>query len=95
MRPYEIALVLRADLGEEDLTAQVDAIKSWVQSGNGTINQIDAWGRRRLAYTIDKQHDGYYMFMKAELPSELPFELERNLRITENVLRYLVLREDD
>lgn len=95
MRPYEIALVLRADLSEEDLKTQVDTIKGWIQSGSGAVNQVDTWGRRRLAYPIGKQHDGYYMFMKAELPSSLPFELERNLRINESVLRYLVTREDE
>lgn len=95
MREYEIVVIMRSDLSEPDLSAQVDTIKSMVTSQDGKINQVDHWGRRRLAYPISRQRDGYYVLLKAELPPALPMTLERNLRIMENVLRYLVVRTDE
>jgi len=95
MREYEIMVVVRADLAEDDLTSQVENIKGWITAQEGTINEVTHWGRRRLAYPIARQQDGYYILFKTELPSMAPIELERTLRITEGVLRYLVVRKDD
>ncbi len=95
MRNYEIMVVMRADLSESDLTTQIDTIKGWVTSKGGTIMQVDPWGRRRLAYPIAKQRDGYYVLIKADLPANIPSEIERNLRIAETILRFLVVRGDE
>lgn len=95
MRNYEIAVVVRADLAEADLTAQIETIKGWITARDGTITQVDQWGRRRLAYPIAKQRDGYYILLKAELPPHAPYEIERSLRLAESVLRFLVIRADE
>ncbi len=95
MRNYEIMVVVRADLAEKDLNAQIDTIKGWVTAKDGQVNQVDPWGRRRLAYPVARQRDGYYVLIKAGLPASAPPEIERNLRISENVLRFLVIREDE
>jgi len=95
MRPYEIVVVVRADLSESDMTAQVESIKGWVTTREGTITQVDHWGRRRLAYPVARQRDGYYVLIKADLPATAPKEIERSLRLTENILRFLVVREAD
>ena len=95
MREYEIMVIIRADLAEDDLTSQVEDIKGWITTQEGTINEVTHWGRRRLAYPIARQQDGYYILFKTELPPLAPIELERTLRITEGVLRYLVVRKDD
>ncbi len=95
MRNYEIMVVVRADLNEADLHSQLDTIKSWITAKEGKVSQVDLWGRRRLAYPIAKQRDGFYVLMKAELPTAAPSEIERNLRISENVLRFLVIKEDE
>jgi small subunit ribosomal protein S6 len=95
VRNYEIVVAVRADLAEEELTAQIDTIKGWVTSKEGKIVQADHWGRRRLAYPIKKQREGYYILLKAELPPTAPAEIERSLRLNENVLRFLVILQDD
>lgn len=95
MREYEIVVVVRADLAEEDLTSQVDAITGWITAREGNVKEVNHWGRRRLAYPIAKQQDGYYILFKAELPAAAPKEIERTLGITEGVLRYLVVRGDE
>ncbi len=95
MREYELMVILRADLAEDDLTAQIDTVQGWIESNSGKITSLDRWGRRRLAYPIERQRDGYYLLYKLSLPVQAPFELERNLRINENVLRYLLIREGE
>jgi small subunit ribosomal protein S6 len=95
MRLYELAVVIRADISDEDQATQLATIQGWVEAAGGKVLQVDRWGRRRLAYPIAKQRDGYYTIMKAELPPKAPAELERNLRIAENVLRYLITREGE
>ena len=95
MREYEIMVIVRADLAEDDLTSQVEDIKGWITTQEGKINEVTHWGRRRMAYPIARQQDGYYILFKTELPSMAPIELERTLRLTEGVLRYLVVRKDD
>jgi small subunit ribosomal protein S6 len=95
MRLYELAVVTRADLSDEDQATQLATIQGWIETAGGKVLQVDRWGRRRLAYPIAKQRDGYYAIMKAELPPNAPADLERNLRIAENVLRYLITREGE
>lgn len=95
MRTYEIVIVARPDLRDEDFESLLDTVKGWVEAAQGEVSQIDRWGRRRLAYTIAKQREGQYVLLRAQLPSAAPAELERNLRINENVLRFLISREDD
>ena len=95
MRDYEIMVIVRADLAEDDLTSQIETIKGWVTTREGTVTEVNHWGRRRLAYPIAKQQDGYYILFKTQLPPTAPIEIERTLRITEGVLRYLVVRCDE
>lgn len=90
MRTYEMAIVLRTDLADEDRTNQLETIQGWVQANGGNIVKVDSWGRRRLAYEINNQRDGYYTLITAALPAQAPMELERNLNINENVLRFLI-----
>lgn len=92
MRTYEIAVVMRGDLGDEDRTSLLDTIQGWIRANKGEVVKVDHWGRRRLAYQIGSQRDGYYTLITADLPAAAPAEIERNLRITENVLRFLITR---
>ena len=95
MRAYEVVVVVRADLSDQDRSVQIETFKGWITAKGGSIVQIDHWGRRRLAYPISKQRDGYYLLMKAEMPANALGEIERSLRISESVLRFLITREDD
>ncbi len=96
-RAYEIALVLRMESGgDEGINDQISTVQTWVETDEyGQVTRIDRWGRRRLAYEIDNQKDGYYVIMEASIdPAGLP-EIERNLKLAGAILRYLVVRSDD
>ncbi len=95
-RDYELTVVLRVEANEEALNAQIDEVKAWVEADDhGTVNRIDRWGRRRLAYEIDRQREGFYILMESAFDPAGLDELERNLRLAPNVLRYLLIRKDE
>ena len=93
MRNYEVAYVAAPDLDEESL-AQLEAnVLGWI-SAEGKPGEIDRWGRRRLAYPIKKLNDGYYVFIKAELPPEAGAALEREMRLNEQILRFMITSQE-
>lgn len=91
-RAYELGFIVRLDSNEEVINESVSQVQTWVEANElGQVTKIDRWGRRKLAYEIDKQRDGYYVFMYADIdPANLP-ELERNLKLSSTVLRYLIV----
>ncbi|MDE0609947.1 MAG: 30S ribosomal protein S6 [Anaerolineaceae bacterium] len=96
-RAYELALVLRMESGgDEGINEQISTVQTWVEAEElGQVTRIDRWGRRRLAYEIDNQKDGYYVIMEASIdPSGLP-EIERSLKLSGAILRYLIVRSDE
>jgi small subunit ribosomal protein S6 len=94
-REYEIAVVVRLESNEEATNDAINQVKAWIEADDqGNITNLDAWGRRRLAYEIDGQREGYYIIMTVDLDPDALDELERNLRLAESVLRYLVIRPD-
>jgi small subunit ribosomal protein S6 len=95
MRTYELMLIIRADLPEDDLAAQLETVKGWIETTGGEIVEANHWGTRRLAYEIDGQRDGYYVVYTLDLPTSAPVELERVMGISENVLRYMITRADE
>lgn len=92
---YEVIVILHPATPEDELTNLVERIKQYVATGGGEVTSVDSnapWGRRRLAYPIRKVEEGYYSLMKMNIaPSALP-ELERNLKLMEPLLRYLIIR---
>ena len=92
MRRYELMLVLRPDAPDERAAAVIDRTTRHVVASGGQIVKVAPWGRRRLAYPIDRYRDGSYHIVVFEAPPEAIAELERSLQITEDVLRYLVTR---
>ena len=92
MRRYELMLVLRPDAPDDKASAVIDRTTRYVVSAGGQIVKVAPWGRRRLAYPIDRHREGSYHIIVFEAPAEAILELERSLQITEEVLRYLVTR---
>lgn len=88
-RSYELLYVLKPDLGEEGLAALDDRIQGLIEA-NGEISNIDVWGNRRLAYEIEDYTEGYYVVLQFNSDPTFPVELERQLRINDSVLRYLI-----
>ena len=91
MAKYETMLITSAALDEEASAALVGKFKSLIEA-NGTIDSIDEWGKRRLAYPINYKTEGWYVLVTFKAPADLPRELERNLEIYDDVLRYLVVK---
>lgn len=95
MNKYEVAVVVSAQLTDEERAALVEQVKAYVVRRGGTVTEVEDWGKRRLAYEIEKQSEGYYYFVKADAEPAMSVELEKDLRIMENVLRYLIVKEDE
>ena len=85
---YEVLYILETALGEEGIASLVEKFKAMVEA-EGTLSNIDTWGKRRLAYEINDLTEGYYVLMNFESKPEFPAELERVMKITEGVLRCL------
>jgi small subunit ribosomal protein S6 len=92
MRRYELMLVLRPDLADDRTQAVIDRTTRSITGAGGQIVKVAPWGRRRLAYPIDRYREGSYHIVLFEAPSEAIVELERGLLITEELLRHLVTR---
>ena len=86
---YEVLYILETAQGEEGIAALVEKFKAMVEA-EGTLANIDEWGKRRLAYPINDLTEGYYVLMNMETKPEFPAELERVMKITEGVMRCLV-----
>ena len=92
MRRYELMLVIRPDVADDRSQAVIDRTTRQVVASGGQIVKVAPWGRRRLAYAIDRHREGSYHIILFDAPGEAVSELERGLLITEEVLRHLVTR---
>jgi small subunit ribosomal protein S6 len=94
MRRYELMLVLRPDVPDDRTQALIDRTTRGIVAAGGSILKVSPWGRRRLAYQIDRYREGSYHIILFEAPGEAISELEHSLLITEEVLRHLVTRDE-
>ena len=94
MNKYELAVVVSAKIEDEERAAVVDKCKALIERFGGTITNVDDWGKKRLAYEIQKMKEGFYYFIQFEVESSAPAEIESRIRIMDNVLRYLVVKNE-
>lgn len=94
MRPYEAMVVLRPNLDQEALEAVQARLTSVITDQGGQITHVDQWGKRRLAYEIDGHIEGFYVVIKFQGDPGITTELERIMRITDSVMRFLVVRDE-
>ncbi|MDF2486336.1 MAG: hypothetical protein K0R46_2504 [Herbinix sp.] len=94
MNQYELALVVNAKIEDEVRIATLEAVKELIARFGGNVTNVDDWGRKRLAYEIQKMKEGHYYFIQFESDSTVPNEIEQRIRIMENVIRYLCIRKD-
>lgn len=94
MRKYEAVYVLRSDFDEEATKALVERFSNVVTEQGGEVVKVDEWGKRKLAYPIEKHREGYYVLMNFNAEADVPKELERMFKITDGVLRYMVVRDE-
>lgn len=90
MRQYELVFIVHPDLDEAALNGVVDRVKAWITEAGGTINKVDLWGKRRMAYVIRKQREGQYVLVSTEMPPTSTAQLEHNMHFLEPVMRFLL-----
>ncbi|HMN11012.1 MAG TPA: 30S ribosomal protein S6 [Bellilinea sp.] len=95
MNNYELIYIVQADLDENAINAITEKVDKWIVDGSGTIVKTDRWGKRRLAYQINKRRDGFYVYQELQLPPASVVEIERNLRLTEQVMRYSIINKSE
>ena len=93
-RDYELGFILNPEVSEEQNSSILERIQQIVNTNDGQVVRINQWGRRRLAYPIEHQRDGFYVFFDMILTPETVSELDRNLKVTEEVLRHIIIRRD-
>ncbi|NUS12285.1 MAG: 30S ribosomal protein S6 [Streptomyces sp.] len=94
MRHYELMLILDPDLEERSVSPLIESFLSVVRNGGGSVEKVDTWGRRRLAYEINKKPEGIYSVIDLKASPEVVKELDRQLNLNESVLRTKVLRPE-
>jgi len=94
-RTYELMFIVRPDMAEEDQDKLISTLESAVGSSGGQVKNVERMGKRRLAYTVRKFHDGIYVLLTVEGGGGLIHELERRLRVTEPVIKFLTVRIDE
>jgi small subunit ribosomal protein S6 len=95
MRNYELTFIVPSDVTEEELNSTVTQVSGWVEGSQGKVVKVDHWGRRRLAYNISEFREGHYVMLNVELDPKATTELERNLKLSDRVLRHLLIRADE
>lgn len=91
MSKYEMSVVIKPNLDEETLKTEFEKVTGHIERFGGVVEKVDEWGKRRLAYEIQKITEGIYYFITFEAPTSAPAEIESRVRIMENVLRYLII----
>ena len=94
MAKYELAIVINARIDEEKRVATLNRAKAYIERFGGNLGATEQWGKKRLAYEIQHEREGFYYFIPFEAEPSAPAEIERQVRIMDHVLRYLVVRTD-
>ena len=95
MNKYELAVVLSAKLEDDERTATLEKVKDIITNHGGVITNVDEWGKKRLAYEVQKMKEAFYYFIQFEAESNVPAEIESRIRIMDNVIRYLCVKQDE
>ena len=95
MNKYELALVVDAKIEEDVRVATVEKAKDYVTKFGGTITNVDEWGKKKLAYDIQHMSEGFYYFIQFDANTDVPAAVEQDVRIMDNVLRFLCVKKDE
>ena len=94
MNKYELALIVSAKIEDDARTETVEKVKEFITKFGGTVTNVEDAGKKRLAYEIQKMKEGFYYFVQFDAESDVPAQLEAQVRIMESVIRYLCVRQD-
>jgi small subunit ribosomal protein S6 len=95
MRVYEELFIVKPDTPEEEVDAYIGQIKDLITTGKGTVDKADKWGVRKLAYRVQKFNEGLYVLIQFSAPAELVREVERRMRVTDTVIKFITVRIDE
>ena len=95
MNKYELAVVVSAAIEDDERAAVVEKCKALIERFGGQVTNVDDWGKKRLAYEVQKMKEAFYYFIQFDAESTAPAEIESRIRIMDNVVRYLVVRQDE
>jgi small subunit ribosomal protein S6 len=94
MTNYEIMFIIDPTLEEEKKNATVEKVQEIIKTGEGEVSNVDVWGMKKLAYPIEKKNEGYYVVIEFQAGIELPKELDRRLKISDDVMRHMIINKD-
>lgn len=94
MTNYEVMFIIDPVLEDDKKDAVVETVQQII-SADGEVSKVDVWGMRKLAYPIQKKNEGYYVVVEFKASPELPKELDRRLKISDNVMRHMIINQDD
>ena len=94
MNKYELAVVVNVKLEDEERAAVIEKVKEYIVRFGGTVTDVEEWGKKRLAYEIQKMKEAYYYFIHFDAEADVPGEIEQRIRIMDNVIRYLCVRQE-
>ena len=94
MAKYELAVVVNAKIEDDARAAVIEKVQKYVTRFGGQISDVEEWGKKRLAYEVQKMREGFFYFIHFEAETTAPAEIEARLRIMDNVMRYLCVRQD-
>jgi len=95
MRIYEELFIVRPDATEEEIDAYIEQVKGVITSGGGTVDKVDKWGIRRLAYRVEKRSEGFYVLVQFTAGPQVVKEVERRMRVTDMVIKWITVRIDE
>ena len=95
MKKYELALVVNAKIEDDARAAVVEKAKEYITRAGGTVTEVEDWGKKKLAYEIQKMNEGFYYFIQFDAEPDVPAEVEADVRIMDNVLQFLCVKKDE
>ena len=94
MQKYELVVVLNGSLEDDERSAAMESVSGYITRFGGNITNVDDWGKKKLAYEIQKMSEAYYTVVTFEAPLEAPAQIEENIRIMEQVVRFLIVKQE-
>ena len=91
MRNYEVAFIVHPDLDDQAFKDVLDRVQGWIKDAGGSVTKVDLWGKKKMAYQIRKQKEGQYVILYAQMEPSFCVELERQLRLAEPVIRFMIV----
>ena len=95
MNKYELAVVVSAKIEDDERAATIEKVKGYIERFGGTITNVDEWGKKKLAYDIQKMSEAFYYFIQFDADATVPYDVENHVRLMENVIRFLCVRQDE